>query len=84
MWVRGFELQKWRGAPHIHALVGNMVMPRIKAAGNFWELSYGRIWHIERYDPGRGAGHYLCKYVTKDMVDFDWGGLDKVAPTVIW
>ncbi len=76
-WVRGFEIQKWRGAPHIHALIGNIAKPRIVAAGTWWEMQYGRIWHIEKYNPSLGAGFYLCKYVTKEMVDFDWGGLDK-------
>lgn len=73
-WVRGFEIQKWRGAPHIHALVGNLDNKRYAEVGLWWWQAYG-LCKIEEYDPARGAGFYLCKYVTKELADLDFGGL---------
>tara|TARA_Y100000310_G_scaffold96728_1_gene94494 strand:+ start:711 stop:1178 length:468 start_codon:yes stop_codon:yes gene_type:complete len=76
-WFRAFEIQRWRGAPHIHALVGGLGEKRYLPAGNFWLLNYGYS-KIEEYDKSLGAGYYLSKYVTKELGDMDWGGLTTV------
>jgi len=63
-WVRGFEIQKWRGAPHIHALVGGLASKRYAEFGSWWWQQYG-MCKVEEYNPELGAGFYLCKYVSK-------------------
>ena len=73
-WVRGFEIQHWRGAPHIHALVGGLASRRYAEFGTWWWEAYG-LCKVEEYDPGKGAGFYLCKYVTKALADIEFGGL---------
>lgn len=78
-WARGFEIQKWRGAPHIHALVGGLDNLRYAETGLWWWKNYG-MCHIEEYDKKLGAGYYLCKYVTKDLADIAFGGLAKAFP----
>jgi len=73
-WVRCFEMQQWRGVPHIHALVANS-----DPAITLWEMkawcwrNYGMA-RVLPYDPTLGAGHYLCKYLTKELSDIEWGG----------
>lgn len=67
-WVRGFEIQKWRGAPHIHALVGGLDDTRYAPVGLWWWNKYG-MCHIEEYNAELGAGYYLCKYVSKGLAD---------------
>jgi len=77
-WVRAFEIQKWRGVPHIHALVGNLDNLRYAEAGSWWWEHYG-LCKIEEYNPLRGAGYYLCKYVSKELVDLTFS--DALIPT---
>jgi hypothetical protein len=74
-WVRMFELQGWRGVPHVHALVGN-IDPTVRRM-DLVDWAYRR-WGITRvleYDPNLGARYYLCKYLTKDVADIEFGGL---------
>jgi len=75
-WVRMFELQGWRGVPHIHALVAN-TDPSVRRM-DMVDWAWGR-WGMARvveYNPQLGARFYLCKYVTKDVADIEFGGLD--------
>ena len=67
-WVRMFEFSKWRGVPHIHALISGVADLRRDEAWQWWFDRYG-INRILPYDPKLGAGYYLCKYVTKDLAD---------------
>jgi len=78
-WVRCFEVQKWRGVPHIHALVAG-VDPSIRrmAMVDWCYKEYG-IARILKYDPTKGAGYYLCKYVLKDGGDIEFGGFPSFA-----
>ena len=74
-WVRMFEIQKDRSVPHIHALVGRCdpAVRRMDLVDWAW-----RRWGMTRvleYDPGLGASYYLCKYVTKELADIEFGGL---------
>lgn len=74
-WVRMFEVQKWRGVPHIHGLVARTdpTVRRMDLVDWAWR-EYGMA-RILAYDRSRGAGYYLCKYITKDLTDIEWGGL---------
>jgi len=73
-WVRCFEVQKWRGVPHIHALVAGVdpSVRRMDMVDWCWR-EYGMA-RVLQYDPGLGAGYYLCKYLTKELGDIDFGG----------
>ncbi len=73
-WVRMFELQGWRGVPHIHALVGNCdpSVRRLDLVDWAWER-WGMARVLE-YDPRLGARFYLCKYVSKELADVAFGG----------
>lgn len=75
-WVMMFELQKWRGVPHIHALVAGSDCRRMEMVD--WAWNRWGITRVLAYDPQRGARFYLCKYLTKDIADIDFSvGLEK-------
>lgn len=74
-WFAGLEIGRL-GRLHIHAL--QTVEPSsqlgdgyVKGLSALWALGYDRI---ESYDPERGAGHYLAKYVSKGLADYRVGG----------
>ncbi len=76
-WVRMFETQRDRGVPHIHALVGN-TDPTVRRLDLVdWCFRRWGITRVLEYDARLGASFYLCKYVTKDVADIDFGGFDK-------
>jgi hypothetical protein len=71
-WVRMFEIQYWRGVPHIHGLVGN-VDPTVRRMDlvDWGGKKFG--WtRVMPYDEKRGAAFYLCKYVTKEIADIEF------------
>lgn len=70
-WVRMFEFTRWRGVPHIHALISGVADLRRDEAWNWWFTRYG-INRILPYDPTLGAGFYLCKYVVKELGDIEF------------
>ena len=70
-WVRMFEFQRWRGVPHIHALISGVADLRRDEAWAWWFARYG-INRILPYDPTLGAGFYLCKYVVKELGDIQF------------
>ena len=49
----------------------DLVMPSIR---ELWRLAYTRFGrsHVDRYDPNQGAGHYVSKYVSKQLTDWDF------------
>ncbi len=70
-WFRGDELGERLGRLHLHALLGG--------TGGLLETSLGREWRagfslVKRYDPALGAAHYLTKYATKGLADYDVSG----------
>ena len=70
-WFRGDELGERLGRLHLHALVGG--------TGGLLETSLGRQWRagfslVKPYDPALGAAHYLTKYATKGLADYDVSG----------
>lgn len=45
-----------------------------------WYSRYGRA-EVERYDPSKGASHYVAKYVAKEAeTDWDLITLDNLSP----
>ncbi len=70
-WFRGDELGERLGRLHLHALLGG--------TGGLLESSLGREWRagfslVKRYNPALGAVHYLTKYATKGLADYDVSG----------
>lgn len=75
------------GRFHLHALIGNVshltmyCQQRLLAREwgrpccwlHRWPCGYARIFP---YDPSRGARHYLSKYVTKDLANWDLIGFE--------
>ena len=70
-WVRCRETQKGRGIDHFHALLAGVSDLRRRDAWAWWFNDYG-IARIVPYDRNLGAGHYLCKYVTKELGDIQF------------
>ena len=71
IWVAGREYQKERGVPHFHALISGVSNLRRTDAWAWWFKHYG-INRIEPYNRHKGAGYYLCKYVTKELGDIQF------------
>lgn len=70
-WFYGIEHGERFGRVHIHALTGNTErLPRDVMAEQ-WRAGHSRI---VPYEPGRGASHYIAKYVTKEMAEWDISG----------
>lgn len=70
-WVRGREYQTWRGVPHFHGLIGGVGDLRRLDIMDWWNDRYG-FAKVEAYEPTKGAGFYLCKYVTKELGDIQF------------
>ncbi len=64
-YVRATEYQENRPGQtiHFHALIGGVGEVRRLLFKDMWEL-YGYA-RVEKYDPSKGAGFYLGKYLTK-------------------
>lgn len=67
-WFRGREPNPNRRGTHFHALVGNVRGLSRRAAFTDWFTHHG-VARIEPYDPRRGAGFYVTKYVVKELGD---------------
>jgi hypothetical protein len=74
-WVRCFEIQRERGVPHIHGLVGGLDDTRYSEVSAFLWRKYG-FNRILDYDPAKGAAYYINKYVAKELGDIEF------APTI--
>ena len=60
------------GRHHVHALM--RLTPNQLRYKNPWSQAFrwfGRS-EVEEYDPEKGASHYVSKYVTKELADFDF------------
>jgi len=77
----GSESGPCTGRNHVHGLLyfdeNRISMPLLGAvpisAKGIWTKAfraYGRT-HVNAFDPERGAAHYVGKYVTKRLTDFD-------------
>lgn len=67
-WFRGREPNPYRYGTHFHALIGGVQHVSRRAAWQRWFTDHGHA-RIEPYDPKRGAGFYVAKYVTKELGD---------------
>jgi len=67
-WIALMEMQKWRGVPHWHMLMGNCGDLRRMDWVDWWWEGFG-IARILPYREDLGARFYLGKYLTKDIAD---------------
>jgi len=70
-WFRGREPNPYRYGTHFHALVGGVAHLSRREAWAAWFNQHGHA-RIEPYDPQRGAGFYVAKYVTKELGDLQF------------
>lgn len=71
----GIESGKVNGRLHVHGLLhfSRQIPPQAEAIWQDWHQRHGRA-HIDQYDSDSGAAHYVSKYVTKDIADYDLQG----------
>jgi hypothetical protein len=83
----GSETGGLHGREHLHALLyfppprngdlfhthGEGIRALRSVAWKWWFDRYGRALILD-YDPGKGASHYVTKYCTKTLADWDIGG----------
>jgi hypothetical protein len=55
---------------HIHGLIGGVSGITDSDMWEVWFKKYGRA-KVVTYEPGKGATHYLTKYVTKELCGWD-------------
>ncbi len=71
-WLRGREPNPWRYGTHFHALIGGVPTGTSRRlAWEKWFEPHGMA-RIEPYDPRRGAGWYVSKYVIKQLGDIQF------------
>jgi len=76
----GIEAGKVSGRLHGHALYhfDRQIPPQAEAIWEDWwtiDGARGRA-HIDRFEQEKGATHYVSKYVTKRLADYDIQGVD--------
>ena len=74
-----FEAQKERGVPHLHVLLTSQ-----SCMNRRWmQLHDDERWGFSRwirYEPRKGGGSYLGKYLSKEMTElYIWSGTHKCA-----
>jgi hypothetical protein len=67
-WFRGREPNPSNRGTHFHALVGGVANVSRRNAHALWFERHG-FARIEPYDPTKGAGYYVAKYVAKELGD---------------
>ena len=70
-WFRGDELGERLGRLHLHALLGGTGRLATQSLDREWRAGFSLV---KRYDPALGAVHYVTKYVTKGLADYDVSG----------
>lgn len=68
LWFVGFEDGRLLGRLHLHALVGNTRDLEPSYLSKVWTAGFSRI---VPYKSKLGAAHYVTKYVTKELLDYD-------------
>jgi len=68
LWFLGLEDGNQLGRLHIHALVGGTDSLSESTLEEAWREGFSRI---ERFQVGLGAAHYVTKYITKELLDYD-------------
>lgn len=66
------EWHKNRKVPHFHLLMLGVGNSRRLTWMDKWYPGYARIWP---YNKNKGAAHYLTKYITKELADYQLGGV---------
>jgi len=77
----GMEAGKVNGRLHAHALLhfregmsgdpeDRVGVPPKERIWHDWHRLHGRA-HVAVYESGKGAAHYVAKYVTKQLADYD-------------
>ncbi len=86
-WFRGDELGERLGRLHLHALLGGTGRLATQSLDREWRAGFSLV---KPYDPALGAAHYLTKYATKGLADYDvsgrWGRdglLPPLSPNVL-
>ena len=70
-WFRGDELGERLGRLHLHALLGGTGSLLAASLASRWRAG----WSVVKcYDRALGAAHYLTKYATKGLADYDVSG----------
>lgn len=67
-WFYGIEHGERFGRVHVHALTGNTERLPRELMQDTWRAGFSRILD---YQPGKGASHYVAKYVTKELAEWD-------------
>jgi hypothetical protein len=57
---------------HIHFLLNGVGDMRYEEVGQPWWKRFHGYLYIRKYDPDLGANHYITKYVTKELCDWDF------------
>lgn len=70
-WFRGREANPNHRGTHFHALIGGVSDLSRRDAWRSWFEAQG-VARIEPYDPRRGAGWYVAKYVVKELGDLSF------------
>lgn len=78
-WFYGIEHGEHFGRLHLHALTGNTERLPREVLRDEWRAGFSRILE---YDTRRGAAHYVAKYVTKELSEWDISPLPDAAATV--
>jgi len=70
------------GRLHLHALIGGLE-PHVQrtAAARRWERRHGHA-RIFPYDRDRGAAHYIAKYVSKELAEWDIHAVGTPRPSL--
>lgn len=73
----GMEAGKVNGRLHGHALYrfNQFIPPSAEAIWRDWFDRHGRA-HVDEFDQEKGATHYVSKYVSKSLSDYDLQGVD--------
>lgn len=70
-WFYGVEHGEMFGRLHLHALTGNTERLPVGTMREYWRAGWS---HVKPYDPRKGASYYVCKYVTKELAEWDISG----------
>lgn len=73
----GMESGKVNGRLHGHGLLhfARQIPPQAKDIWQDWFKRHGRA-HVDQFEQKKGASHYVSKYVSKDLADYDLQGAD--------
>ena len=73
----GVESGSVNGRLHGHGLLhfSRQVPPQAEAIWEDWFQRHGRA-HVDQFEQDEGGSHYVSKYVSKEIADYDIQGVD--------